>query len=51
MALVNFHLVNWKTVGQLIQPWGLGIQSMVCFNQALLVKWLCVLLLKGGNLL
>lgn len=40
MALLNFHLVNWKTVGQLIQPWGLGIQSMVCFNQALLVKWL-----------
>lgn len=40
MALVNFHLVNLKTVGQLIQPWGLGIQSMVCFNQALLVKWL-----------
>jgi len=40
MALLNFHLVNWKTVVLLIQPWGLGIQSMVCFSQALLVKWL-----------
>ena len=51
MALLNFHLVNWRTVGQLIQPWGLGIQVWCVLAKPCLSNGCGVLLLKGGNLL
>lgn len=37
---LKFHLVNWTTVCQPIQRVELGIQSMLCFYQALLGIWL-----------
>jgi hypothetical protein len=36
----KFHLVNWKKVCTPLHLGGLGIRSLLTFNQALLGKWL-----------
>lgn len=37
---VKFHLVRWQMVCKPVQQGGLGLHSLVRFNQALLWKWL-----------
>jgi hypothetical protein len=36
----KFHLVNWSKICSLMLSGGLGVRSLIQFDQAILKKWL-----------